>query len=606
MNQTNQEMSHHDDEIMPHPDSTVTGASHHDEEAEHLENYKKFDMQQLVEEYESLAALEDVMSVRSQINALEEAFRQIQLNEKAQEALDDHEEESDSRSESKNSELINRFFNAQRIIKKKRHEYMVSQEKQKEANLAIKRELIERLKNIIQNEENLQRAFTAFHEIQETWRNTGNVPYNEAQDLQLSYRHLTDKFYEYIKINRELQDLDWKKNLELKIGLCVEAEALIFEPSVKTALDKLAMLQTKWHEIGPVHRDHRAEIIERFKRAADAVYARRKEQIEKLKAQQEQNAALKKEICEDAEKIEIPENASLNDWKKISETLDHLWERWKKTGRAEKNLNEELWQRFRKAIDVIYKSRRQFFEQRKKEFQANLQKKNDICNRAEALINSPDWKMAAAELRKLNEEWKKVGFVPGKQADKIWERFRKANLAVYEMKKRHFAEVDSAYEANLEKKLELISRIENFQLTGERKTDFEALKNFQHEWSSIGMVPIAKKNETYQRYKNAIDLLFDKMKLSEAERIELRFKDRIEHLRSSPDGKQKIREEERLLQHKISNISNELHTLENNLGFFAKSKNAEQIKKDFEEKINKAKNELTRLRMQLNLIRETK
>jgi hypothetical protein len=606
MNQPNQEMSHHDDEIMPHPDSTVTGASHHDEEAEHLENYKKFDMQQLVEEYESLAALEDVMSVRSQINALEEAFRQIQLNEKAQEDLDDHEEESDSRSESKNSELINRFFNAQRIIKKKRHEYMVSQEKQKEANLAIKRELIERLKNIIQNEENLQRAFTAFHEIQETWRNTGNVPFNEAQDLQLSYRHLTDKFYEYIKINRELQDLDWKKNLELKIGLCVEAEALIYEPSVKTALDKLAMLQTKWHEIGPVHRDHRAEIIERFKRAADAVYARRKEQIEKLKAQQEQNAALKKEICEDAEKIEIPENASLNDWKKISETLDHLWERWKKTGRAEKNLNEELWQRFRKAIDVIYKSRRQFFEQRKKEFQANLQKKNDICNRAEALVNSPDWKMAAAELRKLNEEWKKVGFVPGKQADKIWERFRKANLAVYEMKKRHFAEVDSAYEANLEKKLELISRIENFQLTGERKTDFEALKNFQHEWSSIGMVPIAKKNETYQRYKNAIDLLFDKMKLSEAERIELRFKDRIEHLRSSPDGKQKIREEERLLQHKISNISNELHTLENNLGFFAKSKNAEQIKKDFEEKINKAKNELTRLRMQLNLIRETK
>lgn len=606
MNQPNQEMSHHEDEIMPHPDTTVTGASHHDEEAEHLENYKKFDMQQLVEEYESLAALEDVMSLRSQINALEEAFRQIQLNEKAQEDLDDHEEESDSRSESKNSELINRFFNAQRIIKKKRHEYMVSQEKQKEANLAIKRELIERLKNIIQNEENLQRAFTAFHEVQETWRNTGNVPFNEAQDLQLSYRHLTDKFYEYIKINRELQDLDWKKNLELKIGLCVEAEALIFEPSVKTALDKLAMLQTKWHEIGPVHRDHRAEIIERFKRAADAVYARRKEQIEKLKAQQEQNAALKKEICEDAEKIEIPENASLNDWKKISETLDHLWERWKKTGRAEKNLNEELWQRFRKAIDVIYKSRRQFFEQRKKEFQANLQKKNDICNRAEALVNSPDWKMAAAELRKLNEEWKKVGFVPGKQADKIWERFRKANLAVYEMKKRHFAEIDSAYEANLEKKLELISRIENFQLTGERKTDFEALKNFQHEWSSIGMVPIAKKNETYQRYKNAIDLLFDKMKLSEAERIELRFKDRIEHLRSSPDGKQKIREEERLLQHKISNISNELHTLENNLGFFAKSKNAEQIKKDFEEKINKAKNELTRLRMQLNLIRETK
>ncbi len=380
----------------------------------------------------------------------------------------------------------------------------------------------------------------------------------------------------------------------------------MLEPSVKTALDKLAMLQTKWHETGPVHRDHRTEIIERFKKAADAVYSRRKEQIEKLKAQQEQNAKLKIEICEEAEKIEIPENASFNDWKKISEAVDRLWERWKKTGRADKNLNEELWQRFRKANDVIFKKRKAFFDQRKKEFQTNLQKKNDICSRAEALVNSSDWKAAAAEMRKLNEEWKKVGFVPGKVADKVWERFRKANQAVYEMRHNHLAEAEKELEANLQKKLDLISRIEKFQLSGERKSDFEALKNFQHEWSEIGLVPYAKKNEIYNHYKNAIDALFDKMRLSEMERHELRFKDRLDHQKTSPDGKQKIREEERVLTNKITHINNELNTLENNLGFFAKSKNADQIKKEFEEKINKAKSELARLRQQLNLIREAK
>lgn len=606
MNQNSEELNHQHDELVPQHEPHVLEDSHHDEESEHLENYKQLNKQQLVEEYESLAGNEDIMAVREKINAVEEAFRQILLDEKAQADHDTESDDEEDKREKKSDPLTDRYYAAQKIIKKKKHDYAIAQEKQKEQNLAIKRELIERLKHIIQNEENLQRAFNAFHEIQDKWRSTGVVPFNEAKDLQLNYRHFTDRFYEYIKINRELQDLDWKKNLELKIGLCEEAEALMFEPSVKTALDKLAMLQSKWHETGPVHRDHRTEIIERFKKAADAVYSRRKEQIEKLKVQQEQNANLKTAICEETEQIQLPENATFNDWKKISESVDRLWERWKKTGRAEKNKNEELWQRFRKANDVIFKKRKAFFDQRKKEFQTNLQKKNDICSRAEALANSLDWKAAAAEMRKLNEEWKKVGFVPGKLADKVWDRFRKANQVVYEMRQNHFAETDKELEANLEKKLDLISRIENFQLSGERKPDFEALKNFQHEWSEIGLVPFAKKNEIYNRYKNAIDALFDKMRLSEMERSELRFKDRLDHLKTSPDGKQKMREEERVLSNKISHINNELNTLENNLGFFAKSKNADQIKKDFEEKINKAKSELNRLRQQLNLIREAK
>lgn len=606
MNQNSEDLSNHQDELLPHHETHVLEASHHDEEAEHLENYKQLSKQQLVEEYELLAGSEEVMSVRERINAVEAAFHQIVQDEKAQADNEAATEEDNEIREKKTDALTDRFYAAQKIIKKKKHDFAIAQEQQKEANLTIKRELIEKLKHIIQNEENLQRAFNAFHDIQEKWRNTGIVPFNEAKDLQLNYRHFTDRFYEYIKINRELQDLDWKKNLELKIGLCEEAEALMFATSVKSALDKLAMLQSKWHETGPVHRDHRTEIIERFKKAAEAVYSRRKEQIEKLKEQQEQNAKLKTAICEEVEKIEIPEKVSFNDWKKISETVDQLWERWKKSGRAEKNINEELWQRFRKANDVIFKKRKAFFDQRKKEFQTNLQKKNDICSRAEALVNSLDWKSAAAEMRKLNEEWKKVGFVPGKLADKVWDRFRKANQAVFEMRQNHFAETDKELDANLEKKLDLISRIENFQLSGERKPDFEALKNFQHEWSDTGLVPFAKKNEIYNRYKNAIDALFDKMRLSEMERAELRFKDRLDHLKTSPDGKQKMREEERVLSNKISHISNELNTLENNLGFFAKSKNADQIKKDFEDKISKAKGELLRLRQQLNLIRESK
>lgn len=366
------------------------------------------------------------------------------------------------------------------------------------------------------------------------------------------------------------------------------------------------MLNMRWHEAGPVARDKKTEIFERFKAAADAIHKKRKEQIEQLKLQWADNEAKKNELIDQVAKIEIPEPATSANWRKINEELEAIQSAWKHTGRTEKVKNDELWERFRAASEVIYKKRKEFYSDRRKEYQINLQKKNDICSRAEALLNSIDLKSASADMRKLTEEWKQTGHVPGKFADKIWERFRKAKDSLYEKRKSFFAEAEKQFEDNLEKKTGLIERIESFELTGNNKEDFEQLRGFQYEWSEIGMVPAAKKNEVYERYKKAIDSLFDKLRISEKERSVLRFKDRIDHLKTSADGKSKMREEERVLHNKISHLKSEVNTLENNIGFFAKSKNADQIKKDFEDKILKAKNELEKLRKQLEMIKSAK
>jgi hypothetical protein len=589
------------------PEGTLTDTNRHEEETELVDHYRNYTKQQLVEEYEKLARSADQLALRSRTAAMEEIFNQIIQEEKSQaeHALDTEDDEITVKS--KPDTLAERFYTARSLIRKKRQEQVQQLEKQKEENLAIKKQLIERLRHILQHEENLQQAFRAYHEIQEKWRSIGPVPFHEAKDLNLSYRTLCNRFFnECIKIRRELQELDWKKNLETRIRLCEEAEALLNEPSLRATLDRLAMIEVQWREVGPVHRDQQAAIMERFKKAVQAIEERKKEYYRKLKEQWEENARIKTSLCEEVEKIQIPENATLSQWKQITELLNTIWERWRNTGRAEKNENEELWKRFQMALQAVYQKRKAFFQQRRKEIQANLQKKETLCQQAEALIQLNDWKAAMAGWRKLNEEWKQIGFVPGKAGELIRERFRQAYQAITELRKKQQQEAEKELLENLEKKNALIAQMESFIPVGNREEDLKTLKNFQTEWSSIGMVPLAMRDEVYKRYRQAIDKIFEKLQISEQQREAILFKERIEHLKTLPEGLAKMREEQRVINHKITQLSNELLILENNLGFFARSKNAENIKRNFEEKIIHARNEINRLRQQLEIIRGAK
>ena len=500
--------------------------------------------------------------------------------------------------------LEDRFYQAIKKFNKKRAEYHEQLEKQRQHNLTAKNEILSHLKDLIQNEENMNKAFERFHELQAQWRSIGPVASAEVSHLQLTYKFLVDKFYDFIKINRELQDLDQRRNLETKIQLCEQADELLLEPSLNTAIRKLHQLQDKWRETGPVPREQKNEIWDRFKSTCDKLFDKRKNFISESEERRKKNYDAKQQLCDAASSIKHEDSWMHREWQEATQKLTEVQEQWRKIGPAEKKLNDEIWDRFRGICDAFFKAKNDFYHRRKQELAANLQKKTELCIQAEALQNSSDWKSTTAELKRLQDEWKASGPVPEKHSDKIWKRFRTACDAFFSQKSEHFSSRDKEHEENLTKKITLIEQIESYAPGADSRAAFEELKAFQRQWSELGMVPLNKKEEINSRYKKAIDAHFDKLKISGFERQKVRYQEKLEHLRHSDDPK-KMDHERRHLMNKISELKNEVQVWENNIGFFAKSKNAEALKSEFEQKIKKAKEEIESLKVKLDLAKES-
>lgn len=500
--------------------------------------------------------------------------------------------------------LEDRFFQAIKKFNKKRAEYHELLEKQRQHNLTAKNEILSHLKDLIQNEENMNKAFERFHELQAQWRSIGPVASAEVTHLQLTYKFLVDKFYDFIKINRELQDLDQRRNLETKIQLCEQAEELLLEPSLNTAFRKLHQLQDKWRETGPVPREQKNEIWDRFKSTCDKLFDKRKSFISEAEERRKQNYAAKQQLCEEVSAIKHEDSWMHREWQEATKKLTEIQEKWRKIGPAEKKLNDEIWDKFRGICDQFFKAKNEFYHRRKQELAANLQKKTELCIQAEALQNSSDWKTTTAELKRLQDEWKTSGPVPEKHSDKIWKRFRAACDAFFHHKSEHFSVRDKEHEENMTRKIALIEQIESYIPGEDSRAAFEELKAFQRQWTELGMVPLNKKEEINNRYKKAIDAHFDKLKISGFERQKVRYQEKLEHLRHSDDPK-KIDHERRHLMNKITELKNEVQVWENNIGFFAKSKNAEALKSEFEQKIKKAKEEIASLKVKLDMAKES-
>jgi uncharacterized protein DUF349 len=573
-------------------------------EVEQSENYNALGKEELVNIIESFLTEQDYNLIKSKIAPLKDAFNDLITHEK-QEQFEKYAEGGGEKEDFKykSDDLEIKFNDALRKVHKRRIEFHENQEKLREENLIAKQEILKQLKDIIQNEENMSRAFNTFHDLQAKWRAIGPVPPKNMNDLWMTYKLYIEKFYDLIKINRELQDLDQKKNLEMKIHYCEKAEELLLEPSLNKSLSKLQSLQNSWREIGPIPRDKRTEIGERFKAAHDKILERKKEYLEKVKEKHEENLKIKTALCEKAEEITVNENITHNELQEKLKLVLELQTQWRKTGPAERTEGEKTWKRFKTACDNFFRHKQEFYSRKKKEFQANLQAKTELCIQAEALMNSTEWKNTAAELKRLNEAWKKTGPVGSKMSDKIWNRFRMACDAFFNNRKSHFSEIDKEHEENYTKKIQLLERIEQFIAGANKEDNLNHIKNFQREWTEIGLVPIEKKDELSGKYKKQIDDLFSRLKVSEHEKREIRYKEKIESFKQVPHSQEKINDEKRNLMHKISQLKNDVIVWENNLGFFAKSKNADQIKKEFEEKINKAKDEISRLKGQLQVIK---
>lgn len=486
--------------------------------------------------------------------------------------------------------------------KEKKTDYIKVQEAEKYENLKKKYDIIDKIKDLVNREESINKTFHDFRALQNEWHAIGVVPQASLKDLWENYHHAIEVFYDYIKINKELRDLDLRKNLEAKVTLCEKAEELLLEPNPINAFRSLQDFHNRWREIGPVPQESKNEIWERFKEATSQINKRHHEYFEKQKEDQRKNLEAKIALCEEVEAINLQEIKNFKEFDEKAMKVVDLQKIWRTIGFAPKKQNNKVYQRFREACDAFFEKKRGFYADNKEIQLTNLQRKTELCVQAESLQESTDWKSTSDALIKLQKEWKEIGPVPRKQSEKTWKRFRKACDQFFNRKAEFFAKLDTSYEDNLKAKLEIIKELEEFEPGNNVQAAFDRLKDIQRRWTDIGFVPFNMKDEITNKYRNALNNEFDKLKIGDDDKSILKYKSKLDNLKANPKASRKVRNERDKFFTKIKQLESDIVLWENNIGFFAKSKNADTMIKEVEEKIDNAKKLIKTLEEKVKMI----
>jgi uncharacterized protein (UPF0305 family) len=591
-----------------------------DEVIPEMENAPEIDDEELVEDNNELDGLNklqlvvmleelvqnvDIQSIKDKVAAIRLHFNKLNKedldNELDQFLQGGGEAESFQHVE---DPIEQRFNTAFGIFKANRAKQNEDLEKQKVENLAKKQAILDELKEIIASDDSLKKTYDDFRALQDRWKEIGPVPATENSNLWNNYHFLVEKFFDKVRIGRELRDLDMKKNLDAKIELCEKAEELLDEKSITKAFKALQKLHEDWKEIGPVPQEKKDEIWERFKAATDKINQIRREHYSKIEEEQGANLEAKKTLCEKVEELIAEDYTSVNAWQKKSTELSEIFGVWKTVGPASKKDNEEIWQRFRGAMDTFFAKKKAFFATLKDRQTENLERKTQLCIEAEALMDSTEWKNTTEQMKKLQEEWKTIGPVPKRHADKIWKRFRAACDNFFTRKNEHFSGRRTEEEANLAAKKALIEEIKAFELGPNRNENMDALKAFQKRWIEIGYVPMKYKDTINKEYRELIDGYFDMMRKNQNEASTNEFREMMEGWKDDPNAGERVRKESSKLQIRIQKLREEISVLENNIGFFSNSKNSELMRAEYEKKINKAKEDLKVLEEKLKIAEE--
>ena len=488
-------------------------------------------------------------------------------------------------------------------FKERRAEFNRRLEDEKASNLQAKIGIIKAIKDLINKQESLNETFQHFRELQEKWRNIGSIPQNKVHDLWENYNLTVENFYGYIKINKELRDLDLKKNMEAKVGLCEKAENLLLEPTIVKAFKTLQKFHEQWREIGPVPREHKEDLWTRFKEATSKINKRHQEYFEGLKDQLQKNLEAKSELCEKADELSKLELHSPKEWEAKSKDLIELQTVWKTIGFAPKRDNNRIYDRFRTACDLFFNKKREFFKSYKSEQTNNLQLKTELCLQAENMKDSTDWKRVTDEFIKIQKRWKEIGPVPRKQSDAIWKRFRTACDAFFEHKSNFFSKKDESQDENLKLKETLIEEVKAFKPSDNAEENFKNLQAFQHRWTEIGHVPIKEKDRVNQEFRNYINKYFDNLNLNEFEKNVEKFRNKIENYKST-DHVDRLTQERNKIINKLKQLESDITLWENNIGFFAKSKKSEALVRDFEHKIETGRHNIKLLNKKLDMLED--
>ena len=493
--------------------------------------------------------------------------------------------------------------NVMSVIRTKRNELAAEVEKQKEMNLQVKLSIIEELKDLLESPEDANKNYTEFKRLQQQWNEVKLVPQASVNELWKNYQLYVEKFYDLLKLNNEFREYDFKKNLEIKTHLCEAAEKLAEEPDVVSAFHQLQKLHQEYRETGPVAKELREEIWTRFKAASTAVNRRHQQHFDALKEAEQQNLDQKTVICEIIEGIDYNELTNFAAWDAKTQEIIALQNKWKTIGYAPQKMNVKIFERFRAACDAFFNKKAEFFKTVKENMNENLEKKRALCEKAEALKDSTDWKATADTLVKLQKEWKTIGPVAKKHSDVIWKRFITACDYFFEQKNQAGASQRSEEQANLEKKRAIIAQLEAIGEETEADTAIEQVRTLMKEWNAVGFVPFKDKDKVYKQYHALVDKLFERYNISQSNKKLSSFKNTISNIQEgSPQAL--YREREKLMR-AYDNMKSELQTYENNLGFLnAASKKGNSLLTELNRKVEKLKADIDLVKEKIKVIDE--
>ena len=568
-----------------------------------LADYANLSEVELINALRTLLANEDFESVREDIDAIKiYFFRLYRANIEAQKAAF---AEAGGNMEEFKAEPDPYELDLRNLLKQyqdRRNEHNKRSDELKEDNLQKKYEIIEEIKALINNKESINKTFHDFRELQNQWREIGSVPQAKLKDLWDTYHHHVENFYDFIKINKELRDLDLKKNLETKMEICEKSEELLVEPSIIKAFNVLQKYHEQWREVGPVPRDKKDELWERFKAATSIINKKHQDYFEGRKSEQKKNLDAKIALCEKVEEIASTDIDVHRDWDERSKELIELQKIWRTIGFAPKKDNNKIYERFRIASDKFFDRKREFYNQNKEEQNTNLQLKTDLCMQAEALKDSTEWKKTADEFIAIQRAWKEIGPVPRKFSDVIWKRFRAACDFFFENKSKHFSSIDGEQLDNLRMKKELLEEVKQFALTGDDSADLDKLKDFQRRFTDIGHVPFKDKDAIQNDFRDVINKHFDALRIDEKRRNLMKFKNKVVNNTTTGRGQNKMRFEREKYMVKLKQMESDLALLDNNIGFFANTKNAEALIDDVNQKIASTKEKIEFLKEKIRIM----
>ena len=495
------------------------------------------------------------------------------------------------------------FKNIMSVIKEKRSALTAELEKQKEMNLQVKLSIIEELKELVESPDDANKSYTEFKKLQQQWNEVKLVPQAKVNELWKNYQLYVEKFYDLLKLNNEFREYDFKKNLEIKTHLCEAAEKLADEEDVVSAFHQLQKLHQEFRDTGPVAKELRDEIWARFKAASTTVNRRHQQHFEALKEVEQHNLDQKTVICEIIEAIDYKELTSFASWESKTQEVIALQNKWKTIGFAPQKMNVKIFERFRKACDEFFRRKGEFFKSLKEGMNENLEKKRALCEKAEALKDSTDWKATADELTKLQKEWKTIGPVAKKYSDAVWKRFISACDYFFEQKNKATSSQRSVEQENLEKKKNIIEKLNAIDDQMDTEGATQLVRDLMKEWNGVGHVPFKEKDRIYKQYHSQIDKLFERFNISASNKKLSNFKSTISSIQEgSPQAL--YREREKLVR-AFDNMKNELQTYENNLGFLTtSSKKGNSLLTEINRKVEKLKADIELVKEKIKVVDE--